>query len=64
LDETPVGAFLELEGPPDAIDKAAEALGYSRKDYLVKNYLELYAEDCRRKGVSPGNMLFESGKKR
>jgi hypothetical protein len=55
---------LELEGPPDAIDKAAEALGYSRKDYLVKNYLELYAEDCRRKGVSPGNMLFESGKKR
>jgi adenylate cyclase class 2 len=58
LDETPAGTFVELEGPPEAIDRAAEALGYSRKDYLLKNYLELYAEDCRRRGVAPGNMLF------
>ncbi len=64
LDETPAGTFMELEGPPEAIDKAAEALGYSRKDYLLKNYLELYAEDCRRRGVPPGNMLFASGKKK
>ena len=64
LDETPVGTFLELEGPPEAIDRAAEALGYSRKDYLLKNYVELYAEDCRRRGVPPGNMLFTSGKKK
>jgi adenylate cyclase, class 2 len=64
LDETPAGTFVELEGPPEAIDKAAEALGYSRKDYLLKNYLELYAEDCRRRSVPPGNMLFESGKKK
>ena len=64
LDETPAGTFVELEGPPEAIDKAAEALGYSRKDYLLKNYLELYAEDCRRRGVPPGNMLFAPGKKK
>jgi len=64
LDETPAGTFVELEGPPEAIEKAAEALGYSRKDYLLKNYLELYAEDCRRRGVPPGNMLFASGKKK
>jgi adenylate cyclase, class 2 len=64
LDETPAGTFVELEGPPEAIDKAAEALGYSRRDYLQKNYLQLYAEDCRRRGVTPGNMLFESGKKK
>jgi len=64
LDETPAGVFVELEGSPDAIDKAAEALGYSRKDYLLKNYLELYAEDCRRRGITPGNMLFASGKKK
>jgi adenylate cyclase, class 2 len=62
LDETPAGTFVELEGPPEAIDKAAEALGYSRKDYLLKNYLELYAEDCRRRGVAPGNMLFTSSR--
>jgi adenylate cyclase class 2 len=64
LDETPAGNFMELEGPPDAIDRAASTLGYTRKDYLLKNYLELYAEDCRRRGVTPGNMLFPSGKKK
>ncbi len=62
IDETPVGTYAELEGPPEAIDRAAEALGYSRKDYLLKNYLTLYAEDCRRRGVTPGNMLFEARK--
>jgi len=62
VDETPVGTYVELEGPPEAIDRAAVALGYSRKDYLLKNYLTLYAEDCRRRGVTPGNMLFAAGK--
>jgi adenylate cyclase class 2 len=63
VDETPVGTYVELEGPPEAIDRAAEAFGFSRRDYLVKNYLTLYAEECRRKGVAPGNMLFETKKK-
>jgi adenylate cyclase, class 2 len=62
VDETPVGTYVELEGPPEAIDRAAEAFGFSRRDYLVKNYLTLYAEDCRRRGVAPGNMLFETKK--
>src|SRR5260370_1264897 len=60
VDATPMGTYDELEGPPEAIDRAAEALGYSRKDYLRKNYLTLYAEDCRRRGVPPGNMLFST----
>lgn len=63
VDETPVGTYVELEGPPQAIDRAAEAFGFSRRDYLVKNYLTLYAEDCRRKGTAPGNMLFETKRK-
>jgi len=63
LDETPVGNFVELEGPAEAIDRAAEELGFARKDYLVKNYLALYVEDCKRKGVPPGNMLFAGGKR-
>jgi len=63
VDETPVGTYVELEGPPEAIDRAAEAFGFARRDYLVKNYLTLYAEDCRRKGLAPGNMLFATGKK-
>jgi len=66
LDETPVGTFLELEGPGDAIDRAAKELGYGTKDYILKNYLVLYVEDCRRKGVTAGDMVFgsEAGKGR
>jgi adenylate cyclase, class 2 len=63
VDETPVGTFVELEGPAEAIDRAASVLGFTRRDYLTKNYLTLYVEDCRKKGVAPGNMLFEPKKK-
>jgi adenylate cyclase, class 2 len=58
VDETPIGTFVELEGPPAAIDRAAAELGYSKRDYILTNYLALYAEDCRRKGEQPQNMLF------
>jgi adenylate cyclase, class 2 len=58
IDETPIGTFVELEGPPAAIDRAATELGYSKSDYILTNYLALYAEDCRRKGQQPQNMLF------
>jgi adenylate cyclase, class 2 len=58
LDETPIGTFVELEGPPAAIDRAAAELGYQKSNYILSNYLKLYAEDCRRKGQQPQNMLF------
>jgi adenylate cyclase, class 2 len=58
VDETPIGTFVELEGPADAIDRAATELGFSKQDYVVKNYLVLYMEDCRRKGEQPSHMLF------
>jgi adenylate cyclase class 2 len=60
VDETPIGTFVELEGPPAAIDRAATELGYSKKDYILTNYLSLYVEDCRRKGQQPQNMLFSN----
>ena len=58
LDETPIGTFVELEGPAGAIDRAAHELGYSKRDYVLKNYLVLYIEDCRRRGEQPRHMLF------
>jgi adenylate cyclase, class 2 len=58
LDETPVGAFLELEGRPAAIDRVARRLGFSPSDYLRATYWDLYAADCRRRGREPRNMLF------
>lgn len=62
LDETPLGMFVELEGPAEAIDRAAQELGYSRKDYIAKSYLALYLEECRRRGESPKDMVFRREK--
>lgn len=58
LDQTPIGTYVELEGPAPAIDRAAAELGYSRRDYVLQNYLTLYVEECRRKGVQPVHMVF------
>ena len=49
---------MELEGPAAAIDRAAQELGFSKRDYILKNYLVLYMEDCRRKGEEPRHMVF------
>jgi adenylate cyclase class 2 len=62
LDETPIGTFVELEGPAPAIDRTAQELGYSKHDYILKNYLRLYMEDCRRRGEQPRDMVFSSTK--
>jgi adenylate cyclase class 2 len=58
LDETPIGVFVELEGPAGAIDRAAKALGFSKDDYILTNYLRLFAEECGRLGVPVGDMVF------
>src|SRR5271155_3767959 len=58
LDETPAGTYLELEGDPKAIDRAAKALGFTKKHYLRDTYWALSAAACRRRGTKPKNMLF------
>jgi adenylate cyclase class 2 len=63
LDETPVGLYLELEGPVAAIDRGARLLGYDRKDYMTDTYGSLYLAVCRRQGRKPGDMLFPPTKK-
>jgi len=60
LDETPVGVFLELEGKPAAIDRAARALGFAPRDYIRGTYWDVYAADCRRRGWPIENMVFTS----
>lgn len=42
VDETPIGTFLEVEGPTDAIHAAAEALGFSRAEYVTESYPALF----------------------
>jgi adenylate cyclase class 2 len=62
LDETPIGTFVELEGPPAAIDRAAQELGFTQRDYILLNYLALYREECRRLGQEPCDMVFAAKK--
>ncbi len=63
LDETPIGAFVEIEGRPRAIDRAARLLGYGPGDYLTHSYLALYAEFCRSQGRKMGDFLFSRTKR-
>ncbi|MBI3662782.1 MAG: class IV adenylate cyclase [Acidobacteria bacterium] len=62
LDETPAGVFLELEGPRRSIDRLARQLGYGPAGYITKSYLVLHFEECRRRGVRAGDMVFGAGK--
>ena len=63
LDETPVGVFLELEGPEKAIDRAARFLGYGHESYLKDTYGSLHLAACRAQRRKPGDMLFPPTKK-
>jgi adenylate cyclase class 2 len=60
LDETPIGWFLEIEGPPEWIDRTARSLGFSQTDYVLDSYGKLYLADCQRRGVEPADMVFSS----
>ncbi len=63
LDETPIGDFLELEGPARWIDAVACELGYSRKDYITESYGALFFAWRRREGRRARNMVFSRGNK-
>jgi adenylate cyclase class 2 len=53
VDETPLGAFLEIEGPIDGIHRAASALGYGPADYVSDSYARLF-----RAAGGTGDMVF------
>lgn len=58
VDETPIGDFLELEGPADWIDRTAAALGFAETQYITASYGALYREHCSRTGETVSNMVF------
>jgi adenylate cyclase class 2 len=59
LDETPIGIYLELEGPPEWIDRTAQRLGFREADYITESYGALYFAWCREQRVTPGQMVFQ-----
>jgi adenylate cyclase class 2 len=58
LDETPIGTFLEIEGPARWIDRTAKQLGFSVDDYILASYGALYLQHCGELGIQPSNMVF------
>lgn len=60
LDETPIGVFLELEGPPDWIDQTAAGIGFQPKDYITASYATLYLDYCEKAGIQPTHMTFKA----
>jgi adenylate cyclase, class 2 len=44
VDETPIGNFCEIEGPPRWIDATAKKLEVKAEDYITKNYATLFAD--------------------
>jgi adenylate cyclase class 2 len=60
FDETPIGFYLELEGPAEWIDKTASKLGFSVADYELRSYGSLYRDYCAEHGLEPTGMVFSS----
>jgi adenylate cyclase class 2 len=60
LDETPIGCFVELEGSPEQIDRAAQALGFTEEQYVCESYRELQEREAGRRGVPAGDMLLRA----
>jgi len=59
LDETPIGAFAEIEGDPAAIRRALQHLVLDPADSLPYSYAELYARRRREDPALPPDMLLE-----
>ncbi len=60
LDETPIGNFAEIEGPPDWIDSMARELGVALQDYITETYAGLFLAWKRQTGSPRKEMTFEA----
>lgn len=59
LDRTPMGDFVELEGPTDALESAANDLGLDPTRAVAQSYISLWRDHCRRRpGLGP-DMVFD-----
>jgi adenylate cyclase class 2 len=58
LDETPLGVFLELEGPPAWIASTARLLGFGLRSYISESYIALHLSNRRSLGLPSRAMIF------
>jgi predicted adenylyl cyclase CyaB len=60
VDETPAGAYVEIEGVPEEIDRVAALLGRTPADYRLESYPTLWRLFCEARGAPTGDMIFGS----
>jgi adenylate cyclase class 2 len=60
VDETPIGNFGEIEGPPRWIDVTARGLGIRRDDYITQNYAALFQQWKQTTGSPAEEMTFKA----
>jgi adenylate cyclase, class 2 len=61
IDETPIGTFGEIEGPPQWIDATAQRLQIPASDYIKASYAELFQAWKLKNKRTDEHMLFEKG---
>ena len=62
VDETPIGNFCEIEGPPRWIDATAKRLGVKAEDYITKNYATLFSDWKQETKSAAEEMTFKAVK--
>lgn len=60
VDETPIGNFCEIEGPPRWIDATAKKLAVRRQDYITKNYATLFTDWKQHQKSTAEEMTFRA----
>jgi adenylate cyclase class 2 len=64
IDETPIGNFGEIEGPPRWIDRTARLLGIEPRTYITETYAGLFFQWKRRTRSRAREMTFAAVKRR
>ncbi len=52
IDETPIGNFVELEGEEKEIEEFASYLGFSKRDFIKMDYIQIFRQTHK------GDMVF------
>jgi len=60
VDETAIGTFVELEGAPEDVDRAAAVLGAVPSDFIRASYRDLQEKDAAARGTVAGDLLLPS----
>jgi adenylate cyclase class 2 len=64
LDQTPIGNYGEIEGPPRWIDRTARALDIAPTQYITDSYAQLFSDWKTRTGRPAQEMTFSAVKRR